>query len=631
MLTYTLLLRRSFVAFVAIVALTLATPAWANQQDRGAGAPMADRLPEDVILYVGWVGSDRIAELWDGTHTQALVQASNFEDFFTRYIPEALDKVAEKEPDAAQAIGLAKELLPLFIKRPSAFALGGMNFAGGPPMPKLIFAIDAGDEAEALEQRMRQIMRQAGQQPMEMFISRKNGIVRFGVGYNLDELDRLAEGNGNSLAASESFRASMSALNGSPTSAFFLDFARLVEMGEEAAQMFAPPEAQEKVKQIIDLLGLRGLKQLAATSGFSGKSYETQAFLSYTGREGILSLMPTGPLDAQTMAAIPSGSTMVVAEQFDFAAMVSLMREVIVQLEPEMEGHIAQAMAMVNEAAGVNVETDVLGQLGATWAFYVNPRIGNGAFSTMMVNRPRDAAKLDTALTSTSRNLLAMINQHLSEETEGAVTLPGRSLEVSGQTLHILNTPLIAPTWSVNREAGLLQIAFYPQSILSAGALKAEPFVQSGAWRTLQQQLGGEREMVAMSFYDLPSFTPDSYPLILMFSQMGFGGADLVSDYLGTEPPVMVLPPLATVLEHVEPSGAVAWVTAEGLHFRALEPFPMSSMLTVDVQSMALQAIFSSMGTSVGAAREAAEQADRARAMAEEARQRAEEAEREDR
>jgi hypothetical protein len=99
-----------------------------------------------------------------------------------------------------------------------------------------------------------------------------------------------------------------------------------------------------------------------------------------------------------------------------------------------------------------------------------------------------------------------------------------------------------------------------------------------------------------------------------------------VSDYLGVEPPVVVLPPLTTLLDHVEPSGSVTWLAADGLHFRALEPFPMSSLLTVDVQSMALQAIFSSMGTSFEAAREAAEQADRARAMAEEARQRAEEA-----
>ena len=107
MLTYTLFVRRVFVAFVAVLAATLAAPAWASQQDRSA-APMADRLPEDVVLYIGWVGSDRIAELWDGTHTQALVQASNFEDFFARYVPEVLDKVAEMHPEAAQPVGFVQ-------------------------------------------------------------------------------------------------------------------------------------------------------------------------------------------------------------------------------------------------------------------------------------------------------------------------------------------------------------------------------------------------------------------------------------------------------------------------------------------------------------------------------------------
>jgi prepilin-type processing-associated H-X9-DG protein len=494
-----------------------------------------------------------------------------------------------------------------------------MNFtaAGGPPVPKLIFAIDAGEQANALEKRVRALMQQADQRPLTMFLGNKNGIVRFAMGYDLDELDRLAAGEGaNSLAASESFARTMGGLTGSPTSAFYMDFPRLIAMGEEAAAAFAPPEDQAKVKQMIDALGIRGLGQLGATSGFSGKMYETRAFLGVTGRDGFMQLMPEGPLDPQTLSAIPAGSTMVVANQFDLAALLDVMRQIVVEIEPQAEAEIDRFIAQVNDAAGVDVQADVLNQLGKTWAYYTTPQIGNGVFSAVSVNRPQDAAKMDQALTSTSRNLLALANEHIKPETEGNIALPGRSLEVDGQTLHILNIPVIAPTWSVDQEAGLLRLAMYPQSILSARAIDAEPFTDSQAWRSMSEQLGAEGEVTSLSYVDLRSFAPTSYPLILMFTQTGFGAADLFSEKLGTQPPVVILPPLATMLQHIEPSGSVSWMADGGVHFRSLEPFPGSNVLAMDVQTMALQMGLSAASAAMPAAAQAREAATRVQGAA---------------
>ena len=624
--TFFAITRTGLVALVLLVVGWFVPPAAAQQPVQ---APLADRLPADAVLYVGWVGSERIAELWDGTHTQALVRQSNFEDLLTRYVPEVLDKLAQEEPEAAEAVQLARELVPLFVRRPSAFAFGGMSFNGdgGPPVPKLIFAVDAGDQAAALEQRIRALMRQADQQPLTMFVGNKNGIVRFAIGYDLDELDRLAAGEGaNSLAASETFAAVMGGLSDSPTSAFFLDFPKLIAIGEEAARTFASPEEQAKVAQIIDTLGLRGLGQLAATNGFSGKMYETRGFLGVTGREGFLRLLPDGPLDERTLAVIPTGSTMVSASQMDFGALFDVMRQVIVEIEPGAEAEIDRALAHVNEVAGVNVEEDVLRQFGKTWGFYISPRIGNGMFSGVVVNRPNDPAKLDEALTSTSRNLLDLANEHIRPETEGNISLPGRSLDVNGQTLHILNLPLVAPTWAISRDSGLLQLALYPQSILSARAITGDSFMGSDAWQQMSRQLAPEGEVTGLTYVDLHSYAPNTYPLILMFSQGAFGAADLFGEKLGTRPPVVVLPPLATMLEHIEPSGAVSWMADDGIHFRSLEPFPMSGVLSMDVQSMALNYLSTAAGMAGASAEQAREAAERARMEAERARDEAERA-----
>ena len=40
---------------------------------------------EEQLLEELWKSSERMEQLWDGTHTQALVQQSNFEDLLTRY------------------------------------------------------------------------------------------------------------------------------------------------------------------------------------------------------------------------------------------------------------------------------------------------------------------------------------------------------------------------------------------------------------------------------------------------------------------------------------------------------------------------------------------------------------------
>src|SRR5690606_23797802 len=143
----------------------------------------------------------------------------------------------------------------------------------------------------------------------------------------------------------------------------------------------------------------------------------------------------------------------------------------------------------------------------------------------------------------------------------------------------------------------LLRVGLYPQSILSARAIAdGERFIASDRWQALREKLAPEGEVISLQFADLPALASDSYPILLLGSQFALGFGDLFSERLGTEPPVVVLPPLATMLEHIEPSGAVTWRTEQGVHYRALEPFPGSSILTSDWQSIAAQQ-YSTLGS----------------------------------
>jgi prepilin-type processing-associated H-X9-DG protein len=401
----------------------------------------------------------------------------------------------------------------------------------------------------------------------------------------------------------------MGGLTEAPVSAFYVDFARLLAMGEDAVAAFAEPDVQEQVAQMIDATGLRGLGQLGATSGFSGEMFETRAFLGISGRGGFLRLLPDGPLDAETLAAIPASSTMVSAAQVDLGALTEVLRDIAGEIEPGLQVQIDQFFDQLNEAAGADVEADVLAQFGTTWAGYVSPQIGSGIFSGVVINRPKDPAKLRESLGNVSRNLVTMANEHVARETDGDITIPGRIAEVDGQTLYILNLPGFAPTWSIDGEAGLLRVGAYPQTILSARAIGGDSFVESDRWKAILAQLEPGGEVAGLQFSDLPALAPDSYPLLLLGSQVAFGAADLFSEKLGTQPPVIVLPPLATMMEHIHPSGAVSWVAEDGVHYRSLEPFPGSNVLTMDWQSFAAQqysTLVSVLLPSLNRAREAA-------------------------
>lgn len=603
--------QRSTFSSVLLLALGFAFAAPATGAAAAAGAqegdapalPLADQLPADAIIYAGWAGGDRVEELYEGTHTQALLQQSNFADLFERYLPELLDQLEVEDPDAAQPMAAVREMLPTLLKRPVAFAFGGIEFdPNAGPMPKVMFAIDAGGEADALEQRIRTMLDEAEQGQMGAFLTNENGILRFAMGFTPAELEGGAD-------AGEAFRQAFADLNAEPVVAMLVDFPRLIAAAEEATAEMGGREQQQQVVDVIDKLGLRGLGTLGITSGFEGQMYETRGFLGISDREGVLRLIPDGPLDEQTLAAIPAGSTMVWADQFDLATAVEVLRSIIVEFEPRAEGEIEEIRGMVNEAAGADVEQDILKQFGTTWGAYVSPKIGSGVLSGVIVNRPEDAATLETALAEASGNILERVNQRVQEETDGEITLPGRTVEVDGQTLHVLSVPAFAPTWSIDREAELMRVGLFPQSILSARALEGDAFVDSDAWQTMREQLAPGDQVVSLRYYDLPELASDAYPLILIMTQLGVGFGDLYGEKLGTRPPVVVLPPLATMLEHVEPSAGVAWVTDEGLHFRNVEPFPLSNILTTDWQSFAAQqysTMISILLPSLNRAREAA-------------------------
>jgi prepilin-type processing-associated H-X9-DG protein len=128
-----------------------------------------------------------------------------------------------------------------------------------------------------------------------------------------------------------------------------------------------------------------------------------------------------------------------------------------------------------------------------------------------------------------------------------------------------------------------LYVALYPQIVAAAAQSGAAGLKEGGksildnpGFVALRKQLG-DQPASGLAFADLPQTAPNAYGSWLMLSRYaGFG------DIFGVRSPVMILPPLKTLLGELSPAGAISWTDAAGWHARRLEPFPGSEALATD-------------------------------------------------
>src|SRR3954468_22315833 len=88
--------------FIAIVLAARATPAFAQT--------LADRVPDDAIVYIGWRGAVGPGPAYQGSHLQTFVQGSHFQATFLQLLPQLLDRAAAKDADAAAT---TRQMLPI--------------------------------------------------------------------------------------------------------------------------------------------------------------------------------------------------------------------------------------------------------------------------------------------------------------------------------------------------------------------------------------------------------------------------------------------------------------------------------------------------------------------------------------
>ena len=584
-------------ARLAVLAALLLAPAFAR------GQALADRVPGDAMIYLGWRGADDLGPGYDQSNLKAVLADSQIPQFINEFLPALMDKVGQLNPEAGAVTPIIAAIAKPTWHHPTALFFSLAKGAHGEPMPHGGAIWQAGADADALAGQLQQLAQNANA-PIPIKVLNKDHVVALTVGYD-DPEAALAGGGNKSLADSDTFKNCLSRVIQEPTAVFYEDIQAILALANDAIKQAPNEQAARIWPQFRDTLGLKSLKRIMVASGFEGKDWGTQAFVEAPQpRTGLFKLIGGKPLDNDILSAIPKGATSAGAGRFNLAGVLPLVRQLAAAVDPNARQQLDQILQNFTQASEVDVQKDLLDSLGDEWAAYTDPMlVGRGLASLTVVNHLKDPAKFEQAMSKVEDFALAQIQEQIHNPM---IHLSFETADVDGMKIHYLAIPLLAPSWVVHN--GNLYIAAFPQVAAAAarqGAGRNGSILQNPGFVALRQRLG-QSNPSSFSFSDLPKTAPDAYSTWLLITRAaGFG------DVFGVKSPPMILPELSKLEAHLAPAGSVGWEDADGLHGHAIEPFPGSTVVASDPAMMALYAIPMEISVILPALNRAREQANR--------------------
>ncbi len=203
--------------------------------------PLADRIPADALVYVGWAGADKLTPAYAQSRLKGVVDSSNLVELFSTLLPKVAARL-EKENDPESQL-LAKEIVPLLAdiaplvwKNPSAVYFGPLDFSGKQPIPKIAVFCQAGADAQALGDKISGFItpKIPADSPLKIRIKVAAGVLV------ISTFD-LPENFGESLAQREQFKTAIA--QGRPDAAFtaFFEIEKALNVASLGINMAATP------------------------------------------------------------------------------------------------------------------------------------------------------------------------------------------------------------------------------------------------------------------------------------------------------------------------------------------------------------------------------------------------------
>jgi prepilin-type processing-associated H-X9-DG protein len=563
-------LKLQAVLFVIIAIL----PALARAQ------ALADRVPDDAIVYIGWSGTDSPAPAYAQSHLKAILDNTKIRELFTQFLPQVAEKIISKNPEAEKPLHSIEALAGPLLKYPSAFFFSGIELTGQgqPPIPHVGVMCQAGTDAARVKQQLDELLREMPEQPpFPIDVTEKDGVVALLIGYD-DPAKALAGAGRGAIGQAAAFTAAMKQVQSAPVLVGYVDLEKVIALVESIVQQQGDEQAKVMLPKVLDASGLRGLKRVIHSAGFDGADWMGMTFVEAPApRKGMLELLDAKPISPDLLKAVPADATFAAAGRFDPARIITQVKKVLGEIDPQLPGFVDKGLGGVQLALAKNLQTDILEPLGSDWAAYCSPTVaGNGILGMTIVNKLDDPAKAQASLPTASVNLSNWIAVMLSK-SNAEVEIRVRNTKVGDQTVYYFGLPIAAPSWTM--KDGYLYLGLYPQSAAAGARSTArggKPISENERFLAVQKRLG-VKDACAFSFFDLQATAAQGstyQQLMLIARYAGFG------DLFGVPLPEPLIPTLDVLQQHLAPAGSATWIDDAGIHEKSVSPFPGSKMLS---------------------------------------------------
>src|SRR5688572_2707536 len=251
------------------------------QSPRAVAQPLADRIPGDALVYVGWAGAENMGPGYEQSRLKAVLDASSFPQLVNESLPKFFQKLGATNQEAAEFTSIFSAIGGPIWKRPTAIYFGGLDMTNpNQPMPKFAVICEAGPDAQTMADQMKRALAQA---PMPLQVQQQGTTVVLQIGGNF--LQKPAQ----ALPNAAKFKAAVGQVGGAKNAVatVYIDVEGLTAMGDQIVK--GDDDIAANWNKIKDTLGLTGIKRAIWSAGFDGKDWMGQAFVEVPApRRGII-------------------------------------------------------------------------------------------------------------------------------------------------------------------------------------------------------------------------------------------------------------------------------------------------------------------------------------------------------
>ncbi|HEV8606386.1 MAG TPA: DUF3352 domain-containing protein [Tepidisphaeraceae bacterium] len=550
--------------------------------------PMADRVPSDAVVYIGWQGGDSVGAGYEKSHLKGVIDSSNIPQFFSEFLPRVIERLGKDDAQAAAVFRSVHGIGRLCWQKPTAIYFGGIDMNAPAPMPKLSLIADAGGDAQGMVNSLNPLVESLNRAGVPLVASvHGKRFVTVSVGADIsaafagllgDAADKTLPG----LTTRKEFADAMGQVQKQPVVALYVDVEATLRLVD---QMLAGegPNGKAQWANLRDGIGLAGLKRIVCAAGFEGADWATQCFVAAPApRNGMLALLDGKPLSDEIFKLVPKSASYVVAGRFDLAKVFQGIRTLVGDLDPDSQKMLDQATGAAAAMTAVNIQTQIFEPLGDEWAVYADPNVGgNNLMGFVLVNRLDDAKTLEVALDK----LDLAAGNIISGQTRGdGVVIAMRQTTIGDVNVRYWAIPVFSPSWTI--KDGNLYVALQPQLVASAAAAggKGGSVLDNEGFVAARKRIGGTKAS-SMSYINLQETITSSYATTLAMTRMGIGFADM----MGVEAPPIIIPPLHELRKHLGTASSAAWTDDAGWHSRSITSFPGSELFATEANLLMAQ------------------------------------------